>query len=113
MKTKTPIGEFDKRITIQALTRTADGVGGHTEAWSTYAATWAKIETLSGNEDFQAWQIQSTNNYRILIRYRTGVKPEMRVNYGDRYFRILAVQNVDFADWELELTCEEVQPGVS
>lgn len=110
---KTPIGQYDQRIIIQQLTRTSDDMGGHTESWSTFATVWAKVDDFSGDETFKANQIQSSVNYRVKIRYLSGVTPEMRIKMGSRYLKILAVLNPEFSNWELELSCEEIPQGGS
>lgn len=103
-------GELKHRIAIQGITRTADGQGGYTEAWSDVVTVWAKIEALSGRELWQAQQVQSAVTHRITIRYRSDITPAMRIKYGARYFNVDAVINPDEGKEQLQLLCKE-QPA--
>lgn len=103
------IGELRHRITIQQLSRIPDDMGGYEEQWQDVVSLWAKIEPLRGRERFVAQQAQSEVTHRVITRYYSGIKPQMRVVYGSRSFDIEAVINVDEKNEWLELQCVEVQ----
>ena len=84
-------GILRHRITIEQLTTTQDAYGGIIESWSTFKTVWAEISPLRGHEYWEAKQINSQIAGKIRIRYLPGVKPDMRVNFGTRYFNIEAV----------------------
>ena len=50
---------------------------------------------------------QRNDEFRIIIRYLSGIVPKMRVKYGSRIFDILSVINVSERNRELQLMCRE------
>lgn len=102
------IGKLRHRITLQELVKTDDGYGGIVETWQDVATVWAAIEPLKGTERYQAQQVQSELTHKVTIRYRAGIKPQMRILYGNRVFDIEAVIDVDERHRWLELLCSEV-----
>ena len=101
-------GQLRHRVTIQQLTRVEDEGGGYAEVWTEVATVWAAIKPLRGNERYEAQQIQSTLTHKVIMRYRAGIKPQMRILYGNRVFEIEAVIDVDERHKWLELLCSEV-----
>jgi len=102
------IGKLRHRITLQEIIKTDDGYGGIVETWKDIATVWAAIEPLKGTERYQAQQVQSELTHKVTIRYRAGIKPQMRILYGNRVFDIEAVIDVDERHRWLELLCSEV-----
>lgn len=101
-------GELRHRITIQTLSATKDECG-HPVGWDDVATVWAKVEDLSGREYFIAKQATATQvSTRITIRYRTDIKPEMRIVDGSRIFDIEAILDPDGRRRELQLMCQEL-----
>lgn len=101
-------GHLNKRITIQIRTPDQDDSGQPIETWTTFTMAYANIKPLVGKDFLAAKQIVDEVSHDVTIRYRTGIKPKMRILYLDRYFEISAV-----IDWEerrkwLFLKCKEV-----
>lgn len=101
-------GQLRHRVTIQQLTRVEDEGGGHEENWADVATVWAAIKPMRGSERYEAQQVQSTLTHKVTIRYRAGIKPQMRILYGNRIFEVEAVIDVDERHKWLELLCSEV-----
>ncbi len=76
-------GEMDQRITIQQLTVVRGALGGHDETWSDLCTIWAKSIDLTGREIYQAKAMGSAATMQITIRWRSDVKPSMRVLFSD------------------------------
>ena len=102
------IGKLRHRVTIQQLIRGDDGYGGTIETWQDVATVWAVIEPLRGNERYTAQQVQSELTHKVTIRYRAGIKPQMRLLYKGKTFEIEAVIDVEERHQWLELLCSEV-----
>lgn len=98
---------LNKRVDIEKPVHTSDSGGGFSESWQIFASVWAEVKPLRGRENFADFKLHGTVNYRITIRYLSGIEPRMRVNYNGRIFNIRAVMNVDEADTVLELLAEE------
>lgn len=101
-------GKLRNPIEIQQLTNTPDGQGGFNTTWATiYPNVMAKIKPVSGGERMRAMQLNATISHRIFLRYIDGIKPAMRVKFGDRLFQIRLPLNLEERDRWLELHCEE------
>ena len=101
------IGSLNKRITLQYETKTADGMGGFSVVWTDSATIWAAIWPISANETIQSMQTDMIINHRIRIRYRSGVLPNWRINFGSRYFNIVSIINPSERGEWLDLMCKE------
>lgn len=100
-------GGLRKRITIQQPSATQNTRGEEIPSWTTYATVWAQIEPLNGRELLAAQQVQSQVNTKITIRYQSGVTPDMRIQYGSRYFDIQSIMNIEERNRMIEMQCIE------
>lgn len=102
--------KMDKRnlIEIQHPVFTANDFGEQENTWTTYATIYAAIQGLSGREYIINDVKNAEVNYRIFTEFIDGVKPTDRVKFGDRYFAIVSVVNLDELNRELQLLCKEV-----
>ncbi|MGB9780623.1 phage head closure protein [Caldanaerobacter sp.] len=102
------IGELRHRITIQQPVESSNTFGEVEKTWQDVATVWASIEPLRGREYFNSQQINAEVTTQIRIRYRPGIKPKMRVVYGERIFDIQSVIDVEERHKEIHLMCKEV-----
>ena len=101
-------GDLRHRVTLEAEQRTADGGGGfEPPTWVPVCTDWASIEPLSGQEALVARQLQDTTTHKVGMRYRDGIKAAMRVKFGERFFNITEVRNIEERNVKLELRCTE------
>jgi SPP1 family predicted phage head-tail adaptor len=84
-------GKLRHRVIIQEPVQTANAMDELVTTWATFATVWADIQPDSGNQNYQAKQINAEAQGRIKIRYRTDILPTMRVLYGERIFTILSI----------------------
>lgn len=103
------IGRMRHRVTLQTETRTADGGGGATIAWTDQATVWAEITPLSGSEQLRGMALEGRVTHRIRIRYRSDIAPTAawRVAYGARLFNVRAVLNENERNRFLILLADE------
>ena len=87
------VTSLKKRVTVQNVTRTADGQGGFTETWTDHADVWCSIEPVKAWERYQAAQLQAPVTHKIVMRYNRGVTPASRLKFGDRIFNVKEVIN--------------------
>ncbi|MGD9700678.1 phage head closure protein [Acinetobacter sp.] len=64
-------------------------------AFEDYCALWAKVEYLRGSEFWSAKAVNAETTVRFIIRYRTDIKPDMRVNFDGKIYSITAVMPLD------------------
>ena len=101
-------GKLNRQITIQIATKTRSTSGAETITWQTFKTVWAGIDTRTGNERYVNQQIVAESTHEITIRYCAGIKPTMRVLYGNRTFDILNVRDIEERHIEMRLTCKEL-----
>lgn len=103
-------GELRHKLDIEMERNLQDSYGQTTQEWVVfYSGLWASIEPLSGKEYFSSQQVNAEISHRIKIRYRAGIKPNMRVKFGDaRYFNIVSVMDIKERHREIHLMCTEV-----
>lgn len=88
-------GHLDQRITLQRLTRTADGFGGLTDAWADYptnARVWAYVRAKAGRESMDEGRMTASFTVLFTIYNRNDIDPRDRivwqgVNYNIRGLR--------------------------
>lgn len=79
--------------------------------WHDVATVRAAVEPLTGRAFFAAAQVQSDLSTRIRMRYHPEVTQKSRIKYGERYFDVRTVINIDERNRELELLCTEHSTG--
>jgi SPP1 family predicted phage head-tail adaptor len=100
-------GDLRRRVTVQQRTVSVDTFGQQAVSWSSFLECWADIQPSSGRELIAAQAQQSEVTHQVVIRYRSGVLPAMRVLYQGRVFDIQSVIDVDTQHRRLALMCSE------
>lgn len=102
------IARMNKRITLQGVTRTADGYGGFSETLTDVATVWAGVRPLVGTQRLEAAQTGLQRPHEFRMRYRTGVGGATRILYDSRRFDITSIVDVFEGHRELVIMAEEV-----
>lgn len=80
------------RVTIERLVPVQDEIGGEARKWVAWASSVpAEILPISAGELLAANQVHGEVVARIVIRWRSGVEPSMRVVHGDDVYQIAGV----------------------
>ena len=101
------IGKLRHRITLLRQVNEVNDYGASTQTWKRVATVWADVRPVSGREYFSAQQVQSEVTTQIWLRHIEGIKPTMKVKFGEREFEILSVLNTQERDVSLQLMCKE------
>ena len=104
------IGAMRHRVVLEAPTRTADGGGGASVAWTTVAELWAAVEPATGTEGVLGEGIAGRISHEVALRYRSDIEPTMRFRLGARVLEIRAVLDVDERRRMLRCLCREELP---
>jgi len=102
-------GELRHRITLQKPVHTRDAFGESVTTYEDMATVYAAIEWQSGRRYVEAAQINAEVQGVTRIRYRSDVRPDWRIQYKERYIRIISLANIRERDEELQLNCKEFQ----
>ncbi len=101
------ISDLRHRLELEEPQLTPDAGGGAAINWVKVADLWGFIEPLSGRESFIEHQTETVLTHKIIIRFRHGVLPEMRLRHGTRVFEIISVMNEKERNVWLQLECKE------
>ena len=101
------VGALRERIVIQNRTLTTDGMGGSTEALTTFGTVWARIEPVSANQMFFSMQLQHRVTHKITIRKLAGIGNQMRISFENRTFQVHAFRDIEERGQYTEIMCEE------
>jgi SPP1 family predicted phage head-tail adaptor len=96
-----------QRLTLEELSRVADGGGGFTETWIAVATLFANVRPVAGEERVEADRLAGRVTHEIVLRYRPGIVPAMRFRQDTRIFHILAAIDVEERRRWLNCLCEE------
>lgn len=86
-------GRLRHRVTVEALTVELDSDGQQVETWADVCGQMlsADIMPVSGRELIAADAVQAKVTTRVVMRYRAGLKPSMRVVHRARIYNIEAI----------------------
>lgn len=88
---KLRIGDLRHRLVLEQVVRVDDGVGGSEETWERVEELWAALKPLNGQERDVSDQLAGHVSHEIWVRYRVGIKPDMRFRSSARVFEVRAV----------------------
>ena len=101
-------GTLDQRVTLEQRVEGQDEAGQPFEDWLPYLSAWAAVYPLRGREIVAADAVAAITDVRVIIRYRPGITPAMRVQHGTDTYLIESVANIASANREIELLCKRV-----
>jgi len=110
-----PIGKMRDSLQLQSKASSADGGGGSSGAFSTFATTSGRIEAQGGAERFFGDQNEARTTHKITIRHRRDLTVAHRILHSftvdgttyNRLFNIKRITNVGERDKYLEILAEE------
>jgi len=93
-------------IDVESFISTDDGMGGSTEEWSVVlTAIEAHVQPISGNEYYQAQQIQNPVEVDIFTPYNEVISSSMRVKHDGKILNIKSVLDQGGMNEVLLLKC--------
>lgn len=103
------IGRLNQRVTFMVRTTTTDSMGQEVNTGFTeYKTVWATVAPLRGAEYWEAQKVRADEIYKVTIRYKNWLAPDMRVKLPDgRICDITAVIDKDYRHEFLEIHCTE------
>lgn len=101
------LGKMRYRVQLQEYSSGKDKDGFVNKEWQTVATVWADMVPISGQEYFTMNTEVSSVTWKVYIRYREGITPDMRIAYGERVLELVSVLG-DKRGGMLTLMCREV-----
>ncbi len=99
-------GRLRHLVQFQRATETTNNFGEPVQTWATISTDWCAVEPLKGNEKFDALQVQTDIDTRIIARWHKRIAKlttKDRILYGDIVYDIKEVLNIDERDKELHI----------
>jgi SPP1 family predicted phage head-tail adaptor len=95
---------------IQTNTPAQDSSGSWADSWAddTNGSMWAAVEPLSGRELFLAQQVNSDVTHKITMRYKSGLSPQKRIRFAQRFFNIITVMNIGEIGYQMQVMAKEI-----
>ena len=103
-------GRLRNRVIIQSKSVTRNDYGEEVETWPEFDTLWGAVEPLRGDEFLEGRREGAELTTRIVIRYRDGITPEMRVSWDGHVYDIRAIIHVEERGREMHLMCRELIP---
>lgn len=100
-------GGLRHKIKFQQLTVANDTWGHSNETWADQVTCFAAIWPLRGIERMEGMKLDNEVTHKIRIRYEKDIHPKMRIEFGERYFNILSIINVDERNIYQEIMASE------
>jgi len=95
-------GLLDRRIVIEQYTQTQNNFGELVPSWSTWNTVWADLIPVKGNEGFMAARKTEQAEFRVRMRYISGLTEDMRLNFQSKTWDILSINELGRQEgWEI------------
>ncbi|MFT7880709.1 MAG: phage head closure protein [Sulfurimonas sp.] len=101
------IGRLRHIGVVESYTESVNGFGEPTRSWAEFCKVWCDIKPLHGNEKYVSAEKHATATHQVIIRYRRGINPKMRLIARGRTFEIESVLNVNEQDKMMQLIVKE------
>lgn len=102
------IGNMDRRINIERLTKTRKPSGDTFETWAPVATVWAEVLQQTANEFFTGYGEAETGTVIFRVRFRPGIMTKDRVSFDGTDYDIKEIKEIGRRD-ALELRGEAVK----
>ena len=99
---------LNQRAELQANTLLADGGGGYSDNWQSFARVWVQITPRPPTESFAADRLEAKARHAITLRRRGDIAIGQRVVAGPRCFKIHGLQDEGSRAAFITLFCEEL-----
>lgn len=98
-------GMLREPVTFERAAKVSDGAGGFTETWSAIsgASDRAHVRATSGAERWASNRTEAVTQWRIVVRYFSGLLESDRVVIRGRAYNIRFVNNIEMRDRWLEI----------
>lgn len=105
-------GRLNKRIAIWGYEQIENPLGGSKVTLKKKAEVWAEIRPVRGTEFLEYYRDSNALQYKITIRYRSGITEKDVLVRGSHQFEINSIIDIDFQHIALEIYCTEMKDKV-
>ena len=101
-------GELRHKIDIETFDETVNDFGEVKQSWKVFKTTWAKILPKTAKEFMSGDKETSALTHKVVVRYISGVLPNMRIKFKERVFEVHAPINFEEKNEYLLILCKEI-----
>lgn len=102
------VGNMDRRITFQTPPTDQAPDGEPEGVWKDYVTVWGSVKAVKGRNFYAAGQAQSEATHTVMIRRRSDITPDMRIELAGRQLYIIPPVATDERTGFLILSCTEL-----
>lgn len=102
-------GELRHKITVQKPTGTTDSEGRPSNQYVEEFTAMAAIRDVSGREFYEAAAHQLENIVTFTLRWRDGLRNDMRILYGGTYYEIVQINHYGYRRQWMQIKARIVQ----
>lgn len=103
-------GRLKHAALLQEYIATDDGYGGKSYEWRTIDRIKCRFEQKGNGEKWHAEAMTNTARYVVEARYNDKIKANMRLLFNCLTFKIVGINNVEFANKWLLIDVEQGVP---
>lgn len=92
------IGELNKKIEILKYNDAKDEIGQNVRKGYIEKKVWAKARMTGAAENIKNLKNEAESSMEFTIRYRKGIRKDMKIRYRGEIYNIESVENVEEAD---------------
>lgn len=86
-------GILRHKITFLTTTEETNEAGDTILIPAVYKSVWASVSPVSGKDYLEAKKFQAELTYKFMIRYTSGITPDMQIEFKGRIFLIQDILN--------------------
>jgi len=88
--------KYNKRVTIQKLTKVENDIGGWTNTWDDLYSCWASVLPVKGFKKLEYAKLEYAEAYEVEMRKRLiNADGDCRVVYGGNNYQIISFMITD------------------
>ncbi|WP_458756634.1 head-tail adaptor protein [Afipia sp. TerB] len=88
-------GQLKTRLAVQQPVEAADGQGGVSRTWTTFATVWGQVVAIGSSASVEADAAGAAQRYRITLRNQLSLTTQHRFVEGARIYRIVGLRERD------------------
>lgn len=100
-------GAFNRQLSVENQVSVPDGCGGFTSSYSVDSSLWAHLVPQKANVKVIGRANSVETTHKIMMRFRSGIKPGTRLVTGSRRFEVMTV--IDPDETRKYLQCQAVE----
>lgn len=102
-------GRLNQEITLKSPLATTNAIGEAVVTYSDVVTVWAAVEPEKASERMSDGLIFGKAVYKIIIRYRSDVTSEWKIDWGDKTLELKSVLNPYNRNKQLEIKATEIE----